>query len=149
MRYIIFFLIIFSLFQPALATPFGDAMANYTNSSTISNVGPYYPEISWTPDYDQVNDKCKRDNSPKFVYGWLDIIGFDGMIKIGNISYINESLNASAIIQYKTYACVLGHRLAMHGWDYKLDVFEKNGKAIAELTATAILYGIKTSNNIK
>ena len=113
-----------------------------TDISELPESTNLQPEMSWSPSYDWVHDHCKRDYSPKFVFGWLDIVGFKNGAKLGDQLYINESPDIAAIIRYETYACVLGHRLFKGPWIYKLETYQQDNQFVAKLTATKILYSI-------
>ena len=126
--------------QTYALTPFGDAMANFTNSSVITNTGPYYPDKSWSPSQEWISDQCKRDYSPYFVSGWVDIIGFERSVKINDTFFINEFPSEAAIIRYETSVCVLGRSRFKGGWDHKLETYQQSDQFVAKLTATAILY---------
>ena len=100
------------------------------------------PEKVWNPSWDWIKENCKRDRSPKFVFGWIDIIGYDRSIKKDDHIYLNEPAKSAAIIQYETYACVLGHQLFKGKMINKLETYEQDGQLVAKLTATQVLYRI-------
>ncbi len=100
------------------------------------------PDIIWVPDHDWVKKNCKRDMSPKFVYGWIDIVGFEDLVRIDNTFYFNKSESSIAIIQYQTHSCVIGHRLFKGKWEHDLQTYRNGDQFVAKLTATQVLYSI-------
>lgn len=105
------------------------------------------PDKNWQPSYDQVTQKCKRKYSPKFIYGWLDFLGFKNMVKVNNIQYYNPLLSGEPIVRYETYSCVLGHRLFKGNMNNDLKVEQNGNQVVAELKSTQILYWIPSGGN--
>lgn len=104
------------------------------------------PEKNWQPPYEWVEDHCRRDRSPYFVFGFLDVVGFERMVKINGTYYLNESPSDAAIIRYETHTCAMAYPRYDGGWDYKLKTYQQDNQFVAELTATAILYYYIESN---
>lgn len=117
---------------------FDDLNSSYcANMSLISQNVELQPEMVWSHSFDD----CKREYSPKYVFGWLDT-GFRNMVKVNDQFYINESLDSAVIIKYEVQSCVLGHRLFQGNWNNHIKTYQQGTNYITELTATRILYGI-------
>lgn len=104
------------------------------------------PETNWQPSLEWVYEHCRRDRGPYFIYGFLDIVGFERMAKINGKYYLNEPPLEAVVIRYETHACALGYGRYEGGWDYKLETYQNNNQFVAKLTATAILYYYIESN---
>lgn len=98
------------------------------------------PAVEWQPSQEYFKEYCKRDYSPYFVSGWVDIVGFRNTTKINNTFYFNETPESSAIIRYDTNVCALCCSRYKGGWNYKLEKYEQDNRFVVKLTATAILY---------
>lgn len=138
-------ILILSLLSPSIVSAGLFDILNETYITDISELPAstsLIPDKAWQPSYEWVSDHCKRDYSPKFVFGWLDIVGFERSVKINDTFYINESAAGTTIIKYESYACVIGHRLFKGPMINKLETYEQNGQLIAKLTSTQVLYSI-------
>lgn len=69
----------------AAATPFGDAIANFTNTPVL-NTGPYYP------------DKNIQSSKGR-LSGWVDIVGFQQMVRENGTDYVPGNASDYAIVQ--------------------------------------------------
>lgn len=83
----------FLFIMPAAATPFGDAIANFTNGS-IQNTGPYLPDVNW--------------QESGHVRGWIDIVGFKDMIRENDTDFVPGNPSDFAIVRYDAEADVPG-----------------------------------------
>lgn len=115
MRVLYFFLLLIS--QPATAiTPFGAAMANYTNSTGIENVGPYTPDQNW-----QVSGSIRA---------MVDIIGYKNMICENDICYVPGDPANQAIVKYDATASPPG---ILDRLDKSISVYQSGNNTIASL----------------
>ncbi len=83
----------FLFVTPAAATPFGDAIANFTNGS-VQNSGPYFPDVNW--------------HESGYIRGWIDIVGFREMIWDNDTDFVPGNPVDFAIVQYDAGAEVPG-----------------------------------------
>lgn len=88
-------LVIFPLLfvMHAAASPFGDAIANFSNGS-VQNMGPYFPDVDW--------------QESGYVRGWIDIVGFREMIRENDTDFVPDNASDFAIVQYDAKANVPG-----------------------------------------
>lgn len=105
------------------------------------------PDKNWQPSYDYFERNCKRDFSPKFMVGWVDIIGFKNLVKVNDVMYYNPPNSGEALIGYETISCVIGHRLFKGKTIYDLTVKQQDDQVVANLKATQILYWIPAGGN--
>lgn len=105
------------------------------------------PDKNWQPSYDYFERKCKRDFSPKFMIGWVDIIGFKNLVKVNDIMYYNPPNSGEAIIGYDTVSCVIGHRLFKGKKINEVRVEQQGDQVITILKATQVLYWIPAGGN--
>ncbi len=94
MRLLFFLLFSIISISQAVATPFGDAIANYTNSTFIENVGPYSPDKTW--------------QESGHIRAWIDIVGFNNMMRENGLDYVPGNPADHAIIQCDAVAEVPG-----------------------------------------
>lgn len=77
----------------AAASPFGDAIANFSNGS-VQNMGPYFPDVDW--------------QESGHVKSWIDIVGFREMIRENDTDFVPGNASDFAILQYDAKANVPG-----------------------------------------
>jgi hypothetical protein len=104
------------------------------------------PDISWTPS--NWGDLCRRDRSPAFIFGWIDIIGYRNMEQIDGQEYINEPVKDAAIIQYQTYSCVLGLAVFKLPMINTIETYQEGEQLVTKLTAKQVMYSIDQSGYI-
>jgi hypothetical protein len=104
------------------------------------------PDISWTPS--NWGDLCRRDRSPAFIFGWIDIIGYRNMELIDGQEYINEPVKDAAIIQYQTHSCVLGLAVSKKPMINTIETYQEGEQFVAKLTAKQVMYSIDQSGYI-
>jgi len=79
--------------MPAAATPFGDALANFTNGS-VQNTGPYFPDVNW---YES-----------GYIRGWIDIVGFRELIWENDTDFVPGNPSDFVVVQYDAVTQVPG-----------------------------------------
>lgn len=100
----------------AIATPFGDAIANYTNLTFVENVGPYSPD--------------KNMQNSGSIRAWVDIVGFNKMVCENDVCYVPGDPADQAIVQYDVVANPRG---ILDKLDKSISVYVSGNNTIASL----------------
>ncbi len=105
------------------------------------------PDKTMQPDPEWFSKHCEGNSQTDCVFGWLDVLGFKNMARIGDTYYIQGKPEDAAIIQYKTYVRI-NNRYLFERWIYDLKKYEDKGKFCAQLKATAVLYSIDSNGYV-
>ena len=142
MRFIILSLLLLFMTQSAHAEY--DGIFRILDERYVENVADLppsdpNPDKTLNPSLEWLDEYCNDDETSRNCpFGWLDIVGFTNMIRIGDTYYIQGDPAEAAIIQYETYILING-RYYLKGWEYDLQKEVSDGVLIARLRAKAIL----------
>lgn len=103
MKLLLLSLVAFLFSQPSATTVFGEIIANYSDLPYVTNAGPFSPDKTLTPSLKWLDDHCSGKTSRNCPFGWIDLMGFDQMVRINGVDYINVSAADAAIVQYETF----------------------------------------------
>ena len=142
MRFIILSLLLLFMTQSAHAEY--DGIFRILDERYVENVADLppsnpAPDKTLNPSLEWLDEYCNDDETSRNCpFGWLDIVGFTNMVRIGDAYYIQGDPADAAIIQYETHVLING-RYYLKGWEYDLQKEVSDGMLIARLRAKAIL----------